>query len=100
MVVNFFDDDSDEPLFDLPAPAPAGPKCYVCKRRSVIRSGFEMDSDKAGTLEKGVIIAALEERVNDSGTVRIRFAGGWASKATSTGAPVSAATICPATRLV
>ena len=32
---------------------------YVCKRRSVIRVGFEMDSEKAGTLEKGARKAGL-----------------------------------------
>eukprot|EP01047_Picozoa_sp_COSAG01_P096868 COSAG01_NODE_27286_length_689_cov_1.415254_1_plen_144_part_10 len=54
-----------------PAPAPASSKTaegtYVCKRKSVIRAGFEMDSEKAGVLGKGEIITALEMRLNAQG---------------------------------
>ena len=60
-------------------------KRYKCVRRSVIRAGFEMDSDKAGTLEKGTVIEVLEERVNAEGITRVRFAGGWTSLVTGAG---------------
>ena len=58
---------------------------YVCVRRSVIRAGFEMDSEKAGTLEKGTVVAALEERANAQGITRVRFDGGWTSLVTGAG---------------
>eukprot|EP01043_Picozoa_sp_COSAG02_P080015 COSAG02_NODE_18817_length_917_cov_0.913203_1_plen_113_part_10 len=60
-------------------------KRYACVRRSVIRAGFEMDSEKAGTLEKGTEIEALEERTNAQGIIRVRFDGGWTSLATEAG---------------
>ena len=91
-----------------PAPAPApsaaaatpaaggGAKHYLSTRRCVIRSGFDMDSAKAGTLEKGVVITVLEERINDKGVVRVHFKAdfegnpleGWTSQKTGTGAVV------------
>ena len=60
-------------------------KRYRCLRRSVIRAGFDMDSDKAGTLEKGTIVVALDQRANAQGTMRVRFAEGWTSLATGAG---------------
>ena len=98
-----FSDDSDDettpsrivataaaPSFSTaPAPSPvAAPKRYTCTKRSVIRAGFEMDSAKAGTLEKGTIIEVLDEKVVENGVVRVQFAGGWTSKKTGTGAVV------------
>jgi hypothetical protein len=65
-----------------PAPAPtpvAAGAVYACKRKSVIRASFEMDSEKAGVLEKGEIITALEMRLNAKGVCRVRFDRGWTS---------------------
>eukprot|EP01047_Picozoa_sp_COSAG01_P100960 COSAG01_NODE_30745_length_610_cov_0.892368_1_plen_163_part_10 len=45
-----------------------------------------MDSEKAGVLAVGTTIAALEVRVNDSGTARVRFAEGWVSEHSKSGA--------------
>ena len=67
-------------------PSPVG--SYTCLIKSQIRSGFEMDSDKAGVLKKGEVIEAYEERVNDQGTTRVRFARGWVSMAAGNGAVV------------
>ena len=58
---------------------------YCCQMKSQIREGFAMDSDKAGVLGKGEVIEALEERVNESGTVRVRFSKGWVSMKTGKG---------------
>ena len=53
---------------------------YTCRRRSQIRTSFELDSKRAGFLRKGESIEALEERVNDDGITRVRFEKGWVSK--------------------
>ena len=44
-----------------------------------------MDSDKSSVIGVGEVIDALELKVNDSGTTRIRFSGGWVSERTSKG---------------
>jgi hypothetical protein len=41
-------------------------------KKSQIRSGFEMDSDKAGVAKKGDEVLVFEERTNEKGTVRVR----------------------------
>jgi hypothetical protein len=73
-------------LVEAPSPAPA-PRLgsYTCCKKSQIRTGFEMDSDKAGVLTKGESIDALEERVNDDGITRVRFEKGWVSKHIASG---------------
>ena len=59
---------------------------YVCKRRSAIRAGAEMDSEDTGlVLEEGTVVAAQEAKTNDSGVVRVRFAAGWVSLADQDG---------------
>ena len=73
-----------------PTPAPAAAAdtviaSYTCLMKSQIRSGFPMDSDKAGVLSKNVVIDAFEERVNETGTTRVRFAEGWVSMKTGKG---------------
>lgn len=65
-------------------------KRYVCKRRAVIRSHFEINSNKVGTLERDAVIDALEERSNEQGTVRVQFGQGWVSKTTAAGLVVLA----------
>jgi hypothetical protein len=67
-----------------PAPAPA-PQSYKCVKKSLIRAGFEMDSEKAGVLAVGTTIAALETRSNGA-TVRVHFEGGWVSEHAGNGA--------------
>ena len=69
------------------ASASAGTR-YVCKRRAVIRSGFEITSGKVGTLERDTVIDALEERPNEQGTLRVHFSLGWVSKTTGAGLTV------------
>ena len=44
-----------------------------------------MDSEKIGVLNKGEEIVALEQRTNETGTVRVRFDRGWTSLATTSG---------------
>jgi hypothetical protein len=58
---------------------------FLCLKKSQIRDGFEMDSNKAGILPKGETIEALEIRMNEGGTNRVRFQGGWVSETASTG---------------
>jgi len=59
---------------------------YRCVKKSQIRSGFEMDSAKAGVMAVGTELEALELRVNDKGVTRVRFSGGWLSEKTGAGA--------------
>ena len=71
-----------------PPAVPSSVGSYTCLIKSQIRSGFEMDSDKAGVLKKGEVIDAYELKVNDQGTTRVRFARGWVSMAAGNGAVV------------
>ena len=62
---------------------------YTLARSAIVRTGFEMDSDKAiadgGMLCKGQTLRALEVRTNATGINRVRFAGGWVSEKTAGG---------------
>ena len=70
---------------------------YVCQERSVIRAGFEMQSEKVGVLEVGEEILCIEEQLNEeTGTVRVRFDKGWTSKVSSGGVTVLALRSAPA----
>jgi hypothetical protein len=75
-----------------PVPRAAAPAeelhTYRSLRRAVMRSGFEMDSDKAGVLEKRQVVKALEARRNETGVLRVRIASGWVSSTTADGSPV------------
>jgi hypothetical protein len=54
--------------------------------KSVIRRGFEMNSDKAGVLKVGAVVTAQELRTNGKGTVRVRIAESqWVSMASAAG---------------
>ena len=71
---------------------------YVCVHRAVMRRGREMDSERAGVLERGAEIVALEEIVM-AGTARVRFALDgecWVSKATGSGVVVLGPVLAPA----
>ena len=50
---------------------------YKCIKKTAIKSGFDMDSEKAGTLAAGTIVEALEVRENDKGVQRVRFDRGF-----------------------
>ena len=69
---------------DLSAAANAAAR-YKCVKRSQVSAGFEMDSDKAGTVVVGDVIAVIEARVNENGVLRVCFDGGWVSEKTSAG---------------
>ena len=47
--------------------------------RAFVRSDFEMNSVREGTVEVGEEIEALEMRQNENGVVRVRFERGWVS---------------------
>ena len=73
-------------LSPKPASSSAAVGQYRCVKKSQIRSGFEMDSAKAGVMAVGTELEALELRVNDKGVTRVRFSGGWLSEKTGAGA--------------
>jgi hypothetical protein len=52
---------------------------YKAMRKAQVRCGFEPTSPKAGALEEGDVIDALEHRVNEFGVVRVRCPQGWVS---------------------
>eukprot|EP01044_Picomonas_judraskeda_P004067 COSAG03_NODE_350_length_8727_cov_145.845913_7_plen_889_part_00 len=75
-----------------PVPRAAAPseelRTYRSLRRAVIRTGFDMESDNAGVLEKRQVVKALEARRNENGVLRVRFAAGWVSSTTADGSLV------------
>ena len=76
-------------LDGAPAPKPdAVMATYKFCQKSQIRAGFDMASDKTGILAKGDIVDSFEERVNDAGTTRVRFAQGWVSMKAGNGSVV------------
>ena len=74
---------------DEPAVEPALPLAgYQCMKRSQIRAGAAMDSDKAGVLEVGERVEVLEAVPGEAGAAprcRLRAPVGWVSEATSKG---------------
>lgn len=62
------------------------PTAFRCVKKSQIRAGFEMDSDKAGILEVGTEIKAMATQTNDKGVLRVQFEGGWVSERAGNGA--------------
>ena len=56
----------------------AGSK-YRAVAKSAIRAGFELDSDKLGSVKVGEVIEVIEARKNADGVFRVKFAQGWAS---------------------
>jgi hypothetical protein len=63
---------------------------YRCLRRSQIRAGPDMTSEKRGILHQGAVVNALDTLKLPSGTTRIHFAFGWVSEATGSGLKVMA----------
>ena len=47
--------------------------------------GLAAQSPKVGTLEVGAVVTALDERVNEKGTTRVKFVRGWTSKLAGSG---------------
>ena len=43
---------------------------YKCVKKSQVRTGFDMGSDKASILQVGTVITALDTRVNEGGALR------------------------------
>jgi hypothetical protein len=72
---------------------------YVCVKKTVIRSGFDMDSDKAGVLAVGAVIVPQRKQVNENGIARIKFSQGWVSMSTSDGDTIMEASDLPPTDL-
>ena len=63
---------------------------YTCVQRSMIRSGYSMESDKVGILEIGDIVLVKETRVNEANTTRVSFERGWTNATMTDGRPVLA----------
>ena len=69
-----------------PAVEPALPLAgYLCVKRSQIRAGAAMDSDKAGVLEVGERVEAVPGEAGAAPRCRLRAPVGWVSEATSKG---------------
>ena len=81
---------------------PAGRK-YRCVKKSQIRAGMAMDSEKAGVLPLGAVITALEGARNAAGVLRVRFQlddgalslSGWVSEFAADGQMCLAAVTLP-----
>ena len=58
---------------------------YRVAHKAVVRAGFEANSTHVGGLAPGDVFTPLEERLNEEGISRVRFAGGWLSKTTADG---------------
>jgi hypothetical protein len=59
-----------------PAAAKSDGTQYKATLNGLCREGFDMSTAKAGTLKKGEVITALEERKNAKGVTRVRFDNG------------------------
>lgn len=70
---------------------------YVCVQKTVVRSGFDMDSDEAGVLSVGSVITPQRKQVNENGIARIKFAQGWVSLVTGDGDKIMEPTELPPT---
>jgi hypothetical protein len=68
------------------SPPPISLLDYTCVKKSQVRCGFEMESDKASIMEVGTRLTALETRANEAGVLRVRFEGGWISEFAGNGA--------------
>eukprot|EP01046_Picozoa_sp_COSAG06_P035036 COSAG06_NODE_3721_length_4976_cov_3.131232_3_plen_1138_part_00 len=55
---------------------------FCCVKRATVRASVEMDSEKAGVVEVGEELVALECKLNDRGQLRVRFERGWTSTTT------------------
>ena len=53
---------------------------YSVAAKAPVYARFDVDSAIVGHLQRGQVIAPLAQRTNNSGTIRVRFTGGWVSK--------------------
>ena len=51
----------------------------------MLREEFSTDSAEVGMVDEGVVVHALETRMNAEGVVRVRCKRGWLSEASATG---------------
>ena len=58
---------------------------YQTLEEVVVRAGFDMDSEHVNNLPAGKEVKVVEERVNKSGTLRIRSKHGWMSVTAKSG---------------
>ena len=58
---------------------------YTNVRRAMVRTGYEMDSNKVKILEAGTTIEVIDRKVNEAGIGRLRYSEGWTSESMSTG---------------
>lgn len=72
---------------------------YTCVQRSMIRSGYSMESEKVGILEIGDIVLVKETRVNEANTTRVSFERGWTNATMTDGRQVLALLTRKSTRL-
>ena len=70
----------------MPTLASDSPQQFRCVKKSQIRNGFEMDSEKAGVMAVGVVFSSLCSKVNEAGALRVQFDEGWLSEVTGAGA--------------
>eukprot|EP01052_Picozoa_sp_SAG31_P032599 SAG31_NODE_3590_length_4093_cov_1.985478_2_plen_613_part_00 len=59
---------------------------YVVRRKAAVQQGFDSQSAPTGqTVEPGETLEALEVLVDETGTKRVRCAGGWLSETSNSG---------------
>eukprot|EP01045_Picozoa_sp_COSAG04_P012825 COSAG04_NODE_879_length_9676_cov_154.321499_2_plen_319_part_00 len=58
---------------------PTAGRKYRAVAKSAIRAGFDLDSDKLGSVKIGEVIEVIEARKTADGVFRVKFAQGWAS---------------------
>ena len=59
---------------------------YRTVKQVSVRAGFDLDSEKVGTVAGGKVLEVLEVRENDQGKTRVRIHAGWTSVASKQGA--------------
>lgn len=59
-------------------------------QRSMIRSGYSMESEKVGILEIGDLVLVKETRINEANTTRVSFERGWTNATMTDGRQVLA----------
>jgi hypothetical protein len=63
---------------------------YKVVNRAFVRVGFELTSQRRGTVEPGEYVVAMTTRTNADQTVRVQFERGWVSMTGPDGSPVLA----------
>eukprot|EP01051_Picozoa_sp_SAG22_P018181 SAG22_NODE_2988_length_2046_cov_1.242938_1_plen_407_part_10 len=83
MTESEYETDSDyteaESELDPYAPVAKPARQYYVVQHAKLRIGFETDSLDLGFLEAGIVVDALDGRVNENGVMRIRISRGWVS---------------------